>query len=89
MVTPFARISGRFRKKAKAMLINSIQYGMKPRLVALWALLSAPAQLLGKIKLPFLTAFLWAATALSRSRRHGQRRDAVIAISWKEPRACS
>lgn len=89
MVSPFARISGRFRKKAKAMFINSIQYGMKPRLVALLALLSAPVQLLVKIKLPSLTAFLWAATALSRSRSHWQRRDAVIAISWKEPRACN
>lgn len=89
MVTPFARIRGRFIKKAKAMLINSIQCGMKPRLVALWALLSAPVQLLGKIKLPSLTAFPWAATALSRSRRHWQRRDAVIANSWKEPQVCS
>jgi len=62
VLTPFARTSGRFRKKAKAMLINNIQYGMKPRLVALLALLSAPVQLLGKIKLPSLTAFLWAAT---------------------------
>lgn len=38
MVSPFAQISGRFRKKAKAMFINNIEYGMKPRLVALWAL---------------------------------------------------
>jgi len=71
------------------MFINSIQYGMKPRIVALWALLSAQVRLRAKIKLPSLIAFLWAATALSRSRRHWQRRDAMIANYWKEPQACS
>jgi hypothetical protein len=89
MMSPFARISGRFRKKAESMFIHSIQYGMKPRLMALWALLSAPVQLLGNIKLSSLTAFPWAATALSRSRRHWQRRDAVIANAWKAPQACN
>ena len=88
-LTLLSRISGRFRKKAKAMFINSIQYGMKPRFVALWALLSAPVQLLVKIKLPSLTASLWAVTAMNRSRSRWQKRDAVITTPWKEPQACS
>ena len=78
-----------FRKKAKAMVINNIQYSMKPSIVALLAPLSAPVQLLAKIKLPSLTASLGIATALNRSRSLWQRRDAVIAIPWKEPQACS
>ena len=71
------------------MVINSIQYSMKPSIVALLAPLSAPVQLLAKIKVLSLTASLEIVTALSRSRSRWQRRDAVVAIPWKEPQACS
>lgn len=71
------------------MVINSIQYGMEPGIVALFVLLPAPVQLLAKIKLLSLTASLWAVTALNRSRSRWQKRDAVITTPWKEPQACS
>lgn len=71
------------------MVINSIQYSMETGIVALFVLLSAPVQLLAKIKLLSLTASLWAVTALNRSRSRWQKRDAVITTLWKEPQACS
>ena len=64
-------------EKARAQ----IEAGKAKRAGLLWALLSAPVQLLGQIKLPALTAFPWAATALTCSQYHWQRRDVLVAIS--------
>ncbi len=68
------------------MVINSIQVGMKQSRVALFALLTAPVELLAESKSLSLTEV---SLGIASSRSRWQRLDALIAIPWKESQACS
>ena len=64
-------ISGRFKqRKAKVMVINSIQYGMKQSIVDFLTLLTAPVEMLAesKIAASMVRKKPEIATALNRSR---------------------
>ena len=68
------------------MVINSIQYGMKQSIVDLFALLTAPVELLAESKFAVSPEI---ATALNSSRSRWQRLDALTTFPSKGFPACS